>query len=90
MGGVDLLDNAVATYQIHIKGKKPWWPHFTNCLGILMAGAWKVYRIANSENIDRSLLEFVQSVIQSYLHVDVSQLNAPQHCKTKILVNSSK
>ena len=39
MGRVDLLDNAVAIYQINIKGKKWWWPHFTNCLGILMAGA---------------------------------------------------
>ena len=43
MGGVDLLDSAVATYQIHIKEKKWWQPHFTNCLGILMAGAWKVF-----------------------------------------------
>ena len=39
MGGVDLLDNAVATYRINIKGKKWWWPHFTNCLGKLMAEA---------------------------------------------------
>ena len=43
MGGVDLLDNAVATYRINIKRKKWWWPHFTNCLGVLMTGAWKVY-----------------------------------------------
>ena len=39
MGGVDLPHNAVATYQMNIKWKKWWWPHFTNCLGILMAGA---------------------------------------------------
>ena len=39
MGGVDLLDNAVATFQINIKGKKWWWPHFTDCPGKLMAGA---------------------------------------------------
>ena len=49
-----------------------------------------MYRIANSENNDKSLLEFVRSVIQSYLHVDVSQLNTPQYWETKILVNSSK
>ena len=65
MGGVDLLDNAVATYRINIKGKKWWWPHFTNCIGILMAGAWKVYWISNSENNDKSLLEYVGSVFQS-------------------------
>ena len=79
MGGVDLLDNAVATYRINIKWKKWWWPHFTNCLRILMAGTWKVYWITNSENNDRSLLEFVQSAVQSYIHVDFSQLNAPQY-----------
>ena len=89
-GGVDLQDNAVATNGINIKGKKWWWPHFRNCLGILMPGAWKVYRIANSENNERSLLEFVRSVVQSYLHVDVSQQNAPQYWKTNILVDSSK
>ena len=50
MGGLDLLDNAVATHQINVKGKKWWWSHFTKCLGILIAGAWKVYQITNSEN----------------------------------------
>ena len=41
MSGVDLLDNAAATYRINIKGEKWWWPH-ANYIGILMAGAWKV------------------------------------------------
>ena len=50
-----------------------------------MAGGKKVHRIKNFENNDRSLLEFVRSVIQSCLHGDVSQLNAPQYWKTKIL-----
>ena len=61
-----------------------------NCLGILMTGAWKVYRITNSQNDDRSLLEFVRSLVQSYLPADVSQLKAPQYWKTKIFVDSSK
>ena len=60
MGGVDLLDNAVAAYRLNIKGRKWWWPQFTNCLGILIAGAWKVYQIKNSENNESSLLEFVK------------------------------
>ena len=55
-----------------------------------MARAWKVYWMTNSENNDRSLLEFVWSVIQYYLHVDALQLNTPQYWKTKILVDSSK
>ena len=55
-----------------------------------MARAWKVYWMTNSENNDRSLLEFVWSVIQYYFHVDALQLNTPQYWKTKILVDSSK
>ena len=90
MGGVDLLDNAVAAYGLNIKGRNWWWPQFTNCLGILMAGAWKVYQIKNSENNERSLLEFVKSVVQSYLHADFARLNVPQYWKTKILVDPSK
>ena len=66
------------------------WPHFANALEILMARAWKVYRMTNSENNDRNLLEFVWSVVQYYLHVDALQLNTPQYWKTKILVDSSK
>ena len=66
------------------------WPHFANGLEILMARAWKVYRMTNSENNDRNLLEFVWSVVQYYLHVDALQLNTPQYWKTKILVDSSK
>ena len=90
MGGVYLLDDAVATCRINIKGEKWWWPHFTNCLGILMAGAWKVYQIKNSENNERNLLEFAKSVVQSYLHIYFARLNVPQYWKTKILVDSSK
>ena len=47
---------------------------------------YKFWEVSNN----RSLLEFVRSVVQYYLHVDVSQLNGPQYWKTKILVDSSK
>lgn len=32
MGGVDLHDNGIANYRIAIKGKKWWWPLFTNMI----------------------------------------------------------
>ena len=47
---------------------------------------YKFWEVSNN----RSPLEFVRSVVHCYLHVDVSQVNAPQYWKTKILVDSSK
>lgn len=38
MGGIDLVDAAVATYRPRIKGKKWWWTHF-NALAVLMGTA---------------------------------------------------
>ena len=69
MGGVDLVDSAVATYRIKIRGKKWWWPHFTNTLGVIMGAAWKIYRATNPDE-NGTLLHFVRSVVQSYLHVE--------------------
>ena len=62
MGGVDLLDSAVGTYHTKIKGKKWWWPHFTNTLGILMGAAWNTYQVINPD-ADQSLLAFIRSVV---------------------------
>lgn len=39
MGGVDLHDNAIANFRIGIRGKKWWWPLFTNLLGNMMVSA---------------------------------------------------
>ena len=69
MGGVDLVDAADATYRIKIKGKKWWWPHFTNTLGVLMGAAWRIYHATNPDE-NATLLYFVRSVVQSYLHAD--------------------
>ena len=69
MGGVDLIDAAVATYRPVVRGKKWYWPHFLNTIGVLMGAAWRIYRETTVEN-DLSLLTFVRSVVQSYLHVD--------------------
>ena len=65
MGGVDLLDLTVDTYHTKIKGKKWWWPHFTNTLGILMGAAWNVYHVI-SPDADQSLLAFIRSVLPSH------------------------
>ena len=83
MGGVDLLDAAVGTYRTKIKGKKWWWPHFTNTLGILMGAAWNIYHVINPD-ADQSLLAFIKSVVQSYLHVD-EIVPGPSFWKTKVV-----
>ena len=69
MGGVDLIDSAIATYRPVIRGKKWYWPHYLNTIGILMGAAWRIYRAVSVED-DLSLLFFVRSVVQSCLHRD--------------------
>ncbi|RZB70355.1 DDE Tnp 1 7 domain containing protein [Asbolus verrucosus] len=56
MGGVDLHDNGIANYRIAIRGKKWWWPLFTNVIYSMIENAWKIYNIANETQI--SQLEF--------------------------------
>lgn len=43
MGGVDLFDNAMNNYRIRIRGKKWYWPLFTNALDAAMVNAWKLH-----------------------------------------------
>ena len=69
MGGVDLVDAAVATYRSAICGKKWYWPHFVNTIGVLIGAAWRIYR-ATSIDKNMPLLSFVRSIVQSYMHVD--------------------
>ena len=88
MGGVDLLDGAVAQYRIKIRSKKWWWPHFSNALGIMVGAAWKIWKAGNPTE-DQSLLFFVRSIVTSYLHKDTI-LVAPSYWKTKVVVLESK
>ena len=69
MVGVDLIGAAVATYRIKFKGKKWWWAHFPNTLGVIMGTAWRIFRVTNQDE-DQSLLYFLHSLAQSYLHVN--------------------
>ena len=88
MGGVDLINAAVATYRIKFKGKK-WWAHFTNTLGVIMEAAWRIFRVLNQDE-DQSLLYFLRSLVQSYLHVDkISAGPTPHYWKTKKKVDDN-
>ena len=69
MGGVDLVDAAVATYRPVLCATKWYWLHFLNTISVLMSAAWRIYRTTSTEK-DLSLLSFIRSVVQSYLHMD--------------------
>ena len=56
MGGVDLHDNDIANYRIRVRGKKWWWPLFTNVIDSAVVNSWKVHRLANENTM--SHLEF--------------------------------
>ena len=88
MVGVDLIGAAVATYRIKFKGKKWWWAHFPNTLGVIMGTAWRIFRVTNQDE-DQSLLYFLHSLAQSYLHVNkISAAPTPHYWKTKKKVNN--
>ena len=87
IGGVDPLDSAVGTYRTKIKRKKWWWSHFTNTLSILMGAASNIYHVINPD-ADQSLLAFIRSVVQSYLHID-DIVPGPSFWKTKVVVYDS-
>ena len=72
MGGVDLHDNAVANYRICMRGKKWWWPIWTNALGNAMVNAWKLHCMkAKIEKIKPlSQIDFRSKVTTELLNYD--------------------
>ncbi|XP_037928816.1 piggyBac transposable element-derived protein 3-like [Teleopsis dalmanni] len=71
MGGVD-LDNALANYCVGIRGKKWWWPLFTNTLSNMLVNAWKLHcLVAKFENTTPlSQLQFRSQVARELLLPD--------------------
>ena len=45
MGGGDLADYMVANYRIDIRGKKWWWPIFSNYFDVSIVNAWKLWPV---------------------------------------------
>ena len=89
MGEVDLIDAAVATCRVKFKGKKWWWAHYTNTLAVIMGAAWRIFCVTNQDE-DQSLLYFLRSVVQSYLHVGkISAAPTPHYWKTKKKVDDN-
>ena len=67
MGGVDRLDQNVASYRISIRTKKWWWPLFRYMLDVSLQNAWLLYRRSQAQEQNAlTQLEFRRSVVRSY------------------------
>lgn len=71
MGGVDLHDNGIANYRIHIRGKKWWWSLFINLIDSVIVNAWKVYNIANKTKMPQ--IEFKSYVAVTLMKMEYSK-----------------
>ena len=68
MGGVDRVDQNIATYRISIRTKKWWWPVFSFLVSASVNNAWMLYRqCISSETEKLDLLEFTRRIVNAYL-----------------------
>lgn len=70
MGGVDLHDNDIANYRIKIRGKKWWWPLFSNAVDSTIVNAWKFYILVNKKKIPQ--LDFRSELVLCLLKAETS------------------
>lgn len=71
MGGVDLFDNAMNNYRIQVRGKKWYWPLFTNAMDAAMVNAWKLHCICRKlEGAPlMSQLDYRMNVVESLITI---------------------
>lgn len=61
MGGVDLMDRALADYRPAIKGKKWYWPLLVNVINIAVVYSWRVYQLCTNAQMTQK--EFRRSLV---------------------------
>ena len=66
MGGVNVLDKQVSHYRTRIRGKKWWFPVFTQFLDITVVNAWRVYQESSGDKA-MLLLTARKKITLSYL-----------------------
>ena len=60
------LDALVSIYQIDVRGKKWYWPHYKNTIDVLKSAAFKVFKLVNpNERMD--FLAFTLRITTHYL-----------------------
>ena len=69
MGGVDHLDQNVATYMTAYRSEKCRWPIFRFCINICANNAFQIYRHQkeNPEQKPLNLLEFRRSIVDTQI-----------------------
>ena len=83
MGEVDMLDKQVSLYRTHIRGKKWWFPVFTQFLDITVVNAWRLYQEASGDKT-MSLLTAHRKITLSYLSKTTSSNRKCSGRKNKI------
>lgn len=64
MGGVDMMDQAIAVYRSRIRQKKWWWPIFAYLLDASVVNAWKLNKaILKNQRCVVTLLSFRRHLI---------------------------
>jgi len=71
MGGVDRLDQNIATYRISGRTKKWWWFIFSFLLSATVNNAWLLYRETDSYSVDITVIfvEFMRCTVNAYLQM---------------------
>jgi len=70
MGGVDRLDQNIATHRISGRTKKWWWSIFSFLLSATVNNAWLLYHKTDSYSVDKlDLLEFMRRTVNAYLQM---------------------
>ena len=88
MGGVDRLDQNVATYRISIRTKKWWWPVFSFLMSATVSNSWLLYRQTESYGTDKlDLLEFTRRIVNAYLQ---KSGNRPQSKAVKCIPQTKR
>ncbi|XP_014789159.1 piggyBac transposable element-derived protein 3-like [Octopus bimaculoides] len=83
MSGVDMLDKQVSLYRTRIRGKKWWFPMFTQFFYITVVYAWCLYQEASTDKT-MSLLTARRKIILSYLSKPTASDCKRSGRKTKI------
>lgn len=73
MGGVDLMDRFMSQYRVKVKGKKWWWPYFSNCIDLALSNAWCLHKRLALKSMP--LLDFRRRVALDLLKTPITTAN---------------
>ena len=68
MGGVDLVDQQIASYRPRIRKRKWWWPIWTWSLSLMLVNSWCLWNILKVGRKEKmNLLTFLHQVVTELL-----------------------